>query len=111
LTRKYAEIFIADKFFTGADGFAMKFGFTGGDHNRAQAVRDLAEQAEQVIVLTESEKFFRQGVEGLIRIEDTTAVYTDDKIPQEIEQFLTERKVMINKVPTLAQTASLEISL
>jgi DeoR/GlpR family transcriptional regulator of sugar metabolism len=108
LTRKYAEIFIADKFFIGADGFTNKFGFTGKDHNRAQAVRDMAEQAEQVIVLTESEKFFRQGVEGLVRIEDTMAVYTDDKIPQEIEGFLTERKVLVNKVSAFTRTAALE---
>ena len=102
MTRKYAEFFISDKFFTGAGGFTPKFGFTGRDHYRAQTVRDLAEQAQQIIVLTESEKFFRQGVEGLVRTEDTMAVFTDDNIPYEIDNFLTERKVLVNKVPAAA---------
>jgi DeoR/GlpR family transcriptional regulator of sugar metabolism len=94
---------MADKFFIGTDGFTQKYGFTGRDHHRAQAVRDMAEQAKQIIVLTESEKFFRQGVEGLVRTEDTRAVFTDDKIPRHIDDFLTEQKVLVHKVPAVYQ--------
>jgi DeoR/GlpR family transcriptional regulator of sugar metabolism len=100
ILRKNSEVFMSDKLFVGADGFTQRYGFTGRDHLRAQAVRDMAEQAERVIVLTESEKFFRQGVEGLVRTEDTMAVFTDDKIPRDVEAFLTERKVMVTKVPS-----------
>jgi DeoR/GlpR family transcriptional regulator of sugar metabolism len=99
---------MSDKFFIGTDGFTQRYGFTGRDHYRAQTVRDMAEQARQVIVLTESEKFFRQGVEGLIRTEDTTAVFTDDKIPRDIDDFLTERKVLVHKVPAVFQAALAE---
>jgi DeoR/GlpR family transcriptional regulator of sugar metabolism len=99
ILRKYAEVFLSDKFFIGTDGFTEKYGFTGRDHLRSQAVRDMAEQAQQLIVLTESEKFFHQGVEGLVRIEDVTAVYTDDKISPEQEAFLLERDVRVHKVP------------
>jgi DeoR/GlpR family transcriptional regulator of sugar metabolism len=99
---------MSDKFFIGTDGFTQRYGFTGRDHYRAQTVRDMAEQARQVIILTESEKFFRQGVEGLIRTEDTTAVFTDDKIPQEIDAFLTEQKVLVYKVPAVFQTSMAE---
>jgi DeoR/GlpR family transcriptional regulator of sugar metabolism len=108
MVRKYAEVFMSEKFFIGTDGFAERFGFTGRDHLRAQAVRDMAESAHQVIVLTESEKFFRQGVEGLIRTEHTSAVFTDDKIPQEINNFLTERKVDVYKVPAMRITSPVE---
>jgi DeoR/GlpR family transcriptional regulator of sugar metabolism len=108
MMRKYTEFFMSDKLFIGADGFTTKFGFTGKDHYRAQAVRDMAEQANDIIVLTESEKFFHQGVEGLVRVEDIKAVFTDDKIPYDIDIFLTERKVMVNKVPAIARTAALE---
>jgi DeoR/GlpR family transcriptional regulator of sugar metabolism len=108
ITRKTGEFFMADKFFVGADGFTQKYGFTGRDHYRAQAVRDMAEQASQIIVLTESEKFFRQGVEGLVRTEDTRAVFTDDKIPRHIDEFLTERKVLVNKVPAAYQASLVE---
>jgi DeoR/GlpR family transcriptional regulator of sugar metabolism len=99
LVRRYSEVFMSDKFFIGTDGFTERFGFTGRDHLRAQAVRDMVENARQVIVLTESEKFFRQGVEGLVRTERTSSVFTDDKIPVEIDDFLTERKVNVYKVP------------
>jgi DeoR/GlpR family transcriptional regulator of sugar metabolism len=108
MTRKNCEFFMSNKFFIGTDGFVQRYGFTGRDHHRAQAVRDMAEQAEQIIVLTESDKFFRQGVEGLVRTEDTTAVFTDDKIPQDVDVFLTERKVLVRKVPAVFQASQAE---
>jgi DeoR/GlpR family transcriptional regulator of sugar metabolism len=101
LTRKCAEIFISDKFFIGTDGFTEKYGFTGRDHSRAQTVRDMAEQAEEIIVLTESEKFFHQGVEGVVRTEDVSMVFTDDQIPEDKEAFLRERQVAVYKVSSL----------
>jgi DeoR/GlpR family transcriptional regulator of sugar metabolism len=108
MTRKTSEIFMSDKFFIGTDGFVQRYGFTGRDHHRAQAVRDMAEQARQIIVLTESEKFHHQGVESLVRTEDTWAVFTDDKLPRDIDDFLTERKVLVHKVPAVYQTPLME---
>ncbi|MHC6204006.1 DeoR family transcriptional regulator [Breznakiellaceae bacterium SP9] len=100
LTRKCSEVFFSDKFFIGADGFTEKFGFTGKDHLRAQTVRDLAEQARQIIVMTESEKFAQQGVVGLVNTDAVTALYTDADIPADKEAFLVEKGVMVNKVAT-----------
>ena len=40
----------------------QRYVFTNKDQMRAQAVRDMALQAEQVIVLTESEKFSKHSV-------------------------------------------------
>jgi DeoR/GlpR family transcriptional regulator of sugar metabolism len=99
MTRKCGEVFFSDKFFIGADGFTEEFGFTGKDHMRAQTVLDLAEQARQILVLTESEKFSHQGTVGLVRTEKLTAVYTDDQIPQDIEALLQENDVEVHKVP------------
>ncbi|MDR3146227.1 MAG: DeoR/GlpR family DNA-binding transcription regulator [Treponema sp.] len=98
ITRRCAEVFFSEKFFIGTDGFTPKYGFTGRDHQRAQTVRDLAEQARQIIVLTESDKFFHQGTEGLVRTGDVARVYTDDKIPPETEACLSEQNVIIHKV-------------
>ncbi|MDR2630523.1 MAG: DeoR/GlpR family DNA-binding transcription regulator [Spirochaetaceae bacterium] len=98
ITRRSAEVFFSDKFFIGADGFTPRYGFTGKDHLRAQTVRDLVEQAQQIIVLTESEKFFRQGSEGLVRTEEVEMVFTDDKIPPDMEAYLKQRNVDIRKV-------------
>ncbi|MDR2759443.1 MAG: DeoR/GlpR family DNA-binding transcription regulator [Spirochaetaceae bacterium] len=98
ITRRSAEVFFSDKFFIGADGFIPRYGFTGKDHLRAQTVRDLVEQAQQIIVLTESEKFFHQGSEGLIRTEEVSMVFTDDNIPLEVETNLRQKNIDVRKV-------------
>jgi DeoR/GlpR family transcriptional regulator of sugar metabolism len=98
ITKKCAEIFISDKFFIGADGFTEKAGFTGKDHHRAQTVRDLAELATKIIVLTESDKFYNHGSVELVDSDKVAAVYTDDRIPQDKERFLRNRNVKVHKV-------------
>jgi DeoR/GlpR family transcriptional regulator of sugar metabolism len=103
MTRKSAEIFFSDKFFIGTDGFTSSFGFTGSNHQRTQTVQDLAEQAHQIIVLTESKKFLRQGVIGLVRSEDVDTVYTDEGIPWETENFLKEKNVTVHKVAEFSE--------
>jgi DeoR/GlpR family transcriptional regulator of sugar metabolism len=98
ITRRSAEVFFSDKFFIGVDGFTPKYGFTGKDHLRAQTVRDLVEQAQQIIVLTESEKFFHQGAEGLIRTEEVEMVFTDDKIPESTAEYLKQQNIKLHTV-------------
>ena len=50
ILRTCAAQFYVDKLFVGTDGFSAKLGFTNNDHLRVQAVRDMAEHAEQVVV-------------------------------------------------------------
>jgi DeoR/GlpR family transcriptional regulator of sugar metabolism len=100
LTRKCAEIFFSDKFFIGVDGFTKKAGFSGNDHLRVQTVQDLKEQVRQILVLTDSDKFSRQAVVGLIGAGEVAAVYTDDKIPPDVESHLIEKNVLVHKVPS-----------
>jgi DeoR/GlpR family transcriptional regulator of sugar metabolism len=108
MTSKWAEIFMSDKFFIGTDGFSEKYGFTGRDHQRTQTVRDMAQQAQKVIVLTDSDKFLRQGIEGLVRTEQVSMVFTDDRILPEKEQFLEERNVLIHKVQSMGRVSAEE---
>ena len=61
MVRSCVEGFYVDLLFAGTDGFSARTGFTNSDQMRAQAVRDMAEHAERVVVLTESEKFSRRG--------------------------------------------------
>ena len=98
MTRQCSEIFFSDKFFVGTDGFMSNFGFTGRDLLRSQTVIDLAENAREIYVLTDAEKFSRQGVLGLVRLDKVTGVYTDDRIPPEAEQVLSEKKIALHKV-------------
>jgi DeoR/GlpR family transcriptional regulator of sugar metabolism len=99
MTSKCGDIFFSDKFFIGVDGYKPGFGFTGKDHLRAQTVMDLAERAREIIVLTDSEKFHRQGVLGLMRFEEVARVYTDEKIPRDVEATLREKNIALYKVP------------
>jgi DeoR/GlpR family transcriptional regulator of sugar metabolism len=96
ITIKCAGDFFTDKLFVGADGFTEKYGFTGKDHMRAETVQGIAKQARHVMVLTESEKFSHQGVVGLVRAQDVSAVYTDDRIPPESEAFLAKNQVVVH---------------
>lgn len=80
MIRQCAENFYVDLFFIGTDGYSPRVGFTNRDQLRAQAVRDMAAQAEQVIVLTESEKFSRHGIVPLNLKEQVKTVITDSHI-------------------------------
>jgi DeoR/GlpR family transcriptional regulator of sugar metabolism len=99
ITRKNLADFFVDKLFIGTDGFTQRTGFTGNDHSRAETVRDMARQATQTMVLTESIKFSRQGTISLLPIEGIHGVFTDDGIPEAHEKYLISHNVTVTKVP------------
>ena len=80
MVRQCAENFWVDRFFIGVDGWSARAGFTNQDQMRAQAVRDIARQADCVIVLTESEKFSRHGTVPLNLKDRVRTVITDKDI-------------------------------
>lgn len=98
MVKQCAESFLVEKLFIGTDGYSAKGGFTNSDHMRAQAVRDMAPQAEQVIVLTESLKFSRRGVVPLLLPESVHQVITDSDIPEEAERELHDDGTLVTKV-------------
>ena len=79
----------------GTDGWNERIGFTNKDQMRAQAVRDMSASAEQVVVLTESEKFDAAGTVPLNLSRCKVAVLTDSSIPEEVKAVLTEQNVEI----------------
>ncbi|GHV86134.1 DeoR family transcriptional regulator [Spirochaetia bacterium] len=97
IARICARGFTVEKLFIGADGFSQETGFTGNDHNRSETVRDMAKQAAQTIILTESEKFAKQGLVPLLPFGGISAVITDGNIPPEKERFLAERGITVHK--------------
>ena len=99
MTKQCGGVFFAEKFFVGTDGYISGSGFTGRDQMRAQAVADMSESARDVYVLTDAEKFSRQGVLGLLKLDKVAGVYTDERIPAEIERQLLDAGVAVNKVP------------
>jgi len=97
ILRTCAAQFYVDKLFVGTDGFSVKLGFTNNDHLRVQAVRDMAEHAEQVIVVTESMKFAQQGVVPMKLGDNVKIVVTDARIAPEQEQILMDMGVQVCK--------------
>ncbi|WP_331482101.1 DeoR/GlpR family DNA-binding transcription regulator [Paraclostridium ghonii] len=98
ITRKCVESFFVDKLFIGTDGFSELSGFTGKDYMRSETVRDMARQANNVIVVTESTKFFQKGVVNLIATDEISSVVTDVNIPKEYEDYLSSKNIEVKKV-------------
>lgn len=98
LVNKCVESFFVDKLFIGADGFSVKAGFTGKDYARAETVKQMALQANNVVVLTDSSKFRQQGVVSLLPLEKVGTVITDDAIEGSVESHLTKKNIRVIQV-------------
>ena len=96
LVRKCAESFYVDKLFVGTDGF-NDFGSMSRDMMRAEAVRNMAVNAKQAIILTESVKFSQTGVVPLFSYNEISVIYTDDGVTEDIEN-IRQRGVKIQTV-------------
>jgi len=96
IARLCVQNFNVEKLFIGTDGLSEN-GFTGKDHLRSEIVRDMAKQAQEVIILTESEKFLKQGVVPLLPFGSVSAVFTDNLIPQEKESLLSAKGIKVYK--------------
>ena len=97
ILRTCAAQFFVDKLFIGVDGFSEKLGFTGNDHLRVQAVRDMAEHADRIFVVTESSKFTRHGVVPLLVPEKPVHVITDPLLSPEAEAALRRAGIGVSR--------------
>lgn len=97
ILRTCAAQFYVDKLFIGVDGYTERLGFTGNDHLRVQAVRDMAEQADRVIVVTESKKFEQRGIVPMEMAGRIRAVVTDSAIAAEAERLLAQKGIIVHK--------------
>lgn len=90
--------FLADTLFIGTDGYTPRLGFTNRDQQRAAAVRAMADRAEHVVILTESEKFRSHGPIPLIAASRVSAVWTDADIPNASIGELRDQGVEVHTV-------------
>ena len=88
ILRTCASQFYVNALFVGADGYSERLGFMANDHLRVQAVRDMAEQADRVVVVTESSKFSRSSTVPLALPRGVWGVITDSEIRPETEEML-----------------------
>ncbi|MDO5780930.1 MAG: DeoR/GlpR family DNA-binding transcription regulator [Eubacteriales bacterium] len=90
--------FFVNHFFIGTDGYDFRIGFSNRDQMRAQAVRDMSHQAEQVIVLTESDKFSKRGVVPLNLKDKVRTVITDSQLTPVYMQELQNQGIQVMTV-------------
>lgn len=89
------ENFLVDLFFIGTDGYSQRVGFTNRDQMRAQAVRDMARQACEVIVLTESDKFSKHGTVPLNLKDQIKRLITDSRLPVSLQGELEQLGIQV----------------
>ena len=97
MVRQCVENYWVDQFFIGTDGYSDKTGFTNKDQLRAQAVRDMAHQADQIIVLTESQKFLSHGTVPINIDAKVSTLITDANIPSDAESNLAAKSIRVVK--------------
>ena len=95
MIRQCVENYSVDLFFIGTDGYSEQSGFTNRDHLRTQAVRDMAERADNVVILTESEKFKKHGVMSLNLDDKKCTVITDGNIDDASRKGLKKRGIRL----------------
>ncbi len=95
MIRQCVQNFCVNLFFIGTDGYSQKSGFTNRDQLRAQAVRDMAVQAESIVVLTESEKFTKHGTVPLNVQDSITTVITDQGIDDAVTAELNQEGIRV----------------
>lgn len=83
LVRICAQEFYVDHLFIGADGWIEEVGFTNADQMRADAVRSMSGSANEVVVLTESQKFAQRGAVPMRLPGKKIGVITDALITEE----------------------------
>lgn len=98
LVEQCLQNFHVDQLFIGIDGYTIESGFTGRNHLRAAVVKAMAKQAKDVIVLTESAKFPRQGSVPLLPVDAVSRVVTDLNLPGQIQEHLTGTGIKLTKV-------------
>lgn len=88
MVRQCAENYFVRYFFIGTDGYTERTGFTNSDPMRAQAVRDMAGQTDEVVILTESEKFQQRGSIPIHIKDQPKRIITDSAVQKDVIQSL-----------------------
>ena len=104
LIKDYAARFSVDKLFVSPDGFNEK-GFMVADLMRSEAIRAIAENAGNVIVLAEGATLNRKSHVLAFSLEEVACVYTDDLLAREVLTLLEEQEVPTEVLPPPLTTA------
>lgn len=90
--------FQVGRLFIGMDGFDERNGFYGRDIMRADIVQAMAQNAQQLIILSDSTKFSQFSLVKLASFEETDQVITDQQIPETVKKILEEQQIVVQEV-------------
>lgn len=88
LVRTSVKQFFVDKIFLGTDGFIENVGFMGSDFSRTEAIKNMAEAAKNIIIITDSSKFNKRGLLVQFSQKQVKKVITDNDLNEEYKKFL-----------------------
>jgi len=89
--------FHVSKTFIGIDGASVKQGFTAHFLESADLVRKMADQADEVIVVSDSSKFAKSGFARILPFDGVDTLITDAQLSNEFEEILTHAGVRVVK--------------
>ena len=86
------------KAFLGAAGFSLESGLSDATEDEAQIKRFMADAAREVIGIVDSTKWGKAAFATFCRIDDVSAVVSDDEAPTETVSLLRSRGVGVHIV-------------
>lgn len=95
LIRAFVDQIKVDKFFVGVDGYDDRRGFTGTDLARVDAAQSMSKCANEVIILTDSTKFSKEGLYASFNAAEISQLYTDHDISIELLEHFSSHGVEI----------------
>jgi len=95
LIKTCIQHFNANKLFIGTDGIDEKYGFTGVDYERCEAVKMMYEHSDQLFVLSQSYKMHKHSSYPLFQLSDADYLISDDKIKEKDRKLLESYKVIV----------------
>lgn len=98
LVRSSVRQYYVDKIFLGTDGFVKNVGFMGSDVLRTEAVKNMAESARHIIIITDSTKFSKRGLLVQFSQKEPTRIITDKKLPEDYQDFFNSLGVPVTLV-------------
>ncbi|MCD6462114.1 MAG: DeoR/GlpR transcriptional regulator [Thermotogae bacterium] len=97
-TLKFLQEISVDIAFMGTTGFSKERGFMTPSVVEADTKRAMVKSASRVVVVSDSTKFNRKAFASFAFPEDVHYLITDEGIPTNVEKFLREKGVTVEKV-------------
>ena len=96
--KKMISLFHVSLAFVGTDGFDPKLGFMGRDLMRSEVAQEMANAADEVIILTDSSKFNQTALVEQLPLSTVSQVITDKHPNSEIANLFQEAEITIQSL-------------